>query len=103
MRQQQSPFAEFHRFSAWLFEQTGQTHGISLSRLVELVFRYLTEGKGASPEEIAPVLLRDYRRGGRSDTPNCLRNWLSSSVDLRAAASSTALPARQRRHRGERD
>ncbi len=96
-------FAEFRRFSAWLFEQTGQTHGISLSRLVELVFRYLTEGKGITPEEIAPVLLRDYRRGGRSDMPNCLRNWLSNSADLRTAAGSTALPARQSRHRGERD
>lgn len=98
-----SGFAEFRRFSAWLFEQTGQTHGISLSRLVELVFRYLTEWKGIAPEEITPVLLRDYRRGGRSDTPNCLRNWLSSSADLRTAESSTTLPARQRRHRGERD
>lgn len=93
-------FEEFRRFSAWLFEQTGRTHSLALTRLVELVFCYLTEARGMSPEIIAPVMLQDYRRGNRSDTPKCLRPWLDSdTTQAKAAAhSSESIPKRQRRH-----
>ena len=37
-----------------------------LARLVELVFRYLTERETIPAETIAPILLRDYYRGRRS-------------------------------------
>jgi len=64
-----SPFAAFWRFSAWMHERAGRTHGIALPRLLELVFQYLTTECKQSPEGIAPVLYRDYLRGGRSDVP----------------------------------
>ncbi|MFO0919708.1 MAG: DUF4080 domain-containing protein [Planctomycetaceae bacterium] len=94
-----TPFARFRRFSAWLFEQTGQTYGLPLTRLVELVFRYLTERQSAAPEILAPILLRDYHRGGRSDLPSCLREWVNrDDIVFPRQSSSRALPARQRRH-----
>lgn len=95
-----SPFAEFRRLSAWLFEQTGRTHSLALTRLVELVFRYLTEAHGLPPERIAPILLQDYHRGGRSDLPVCLRPWgaVERTGILHARLTSTGSPKRQTRH-----
>jgi len=95
-----SPFAAFRRFAGWLFAQTGQTHGVALPRLVELVFRYSTEVQGHSAEVIAPVIYRDYLRGGRSDVPRCLLPHLTQ--ERRIAADSHAVSSvgkRQRRHR----
>jgi radical SAM superfamily enzyme YgiQ (UPF0313 family) len=37
-----SPFWEFLPFSDWLYEHTGQTHGIALDRLRQLLAGYLT-------------------------------------------------------------
>ncbi|MDZ4683870.1 MAG: DUF4080 domain-containing protein [Planctomycetaceae bacterium] len=98
-----SPFAEFRRFAAWLFAQTGQTHGVALPRLVELVFRFLTEVRRVSPDEVAPVIYRDYLRGGRSDVPRCLQSHLPE----RQRSLPLSLPARQlkrqRRHQMNRE
>ncbi len=95
-----SPFTEFRRFSAWLFEQTGRTHGVALTRLVERVFRYLTEVDSISGDVIAPIVLRDYHRGGRSDLPACLRPWLRAEAasDTVASRNSPLAPKRQLRH-----
>jgi len=94
-----SPFAAFRRFSGWAFEQTGRTHSLALTRLVELVFDYLTQRNRVAVEAIAPVLLRDYRRGGRSDTPVCLRAKLAKPEQISSVPSETsAKPARQSRH-----
>jgi radical SAM superfamily enzyme YgiQ (UPF0313 family) len=94
-----SPFAEFRRFAAWLFGETGQTHGVALPRLVEFVFRYLTEVVGHLPEDVAPVIYRDYLRGGRSDVPRCLQGHLADESRVLSSPSATS-PAgkRQRRH-----
>ncbi len=99
-----SPFAAFFAFSDWLFAETGQTSGIALPRLLELLFRYLTERAGVSPSVVAETVWRDYQRGGHSDRPACLRPWIGSrnsppSAPL-ASTSKSSLPARQSRHRG---
>ena len=86
-----SPFDEFHQLAIWLFEQERKTHGIPLSRLLELVFRYLVEIKKQAAEEIAASLWRDYQRGGRSDKPHCLRPYLNE------------LTSRERGREGGRD
>jgi radical SAM superfamily enzyme YgiQ (UPF0313 family) len=93
-----SPFASFRRFCNWLHEQTGRTHGIALTQLVKLVFRYLRESLAVAPEEIAPVLLRDYRRGGRSDTPACLREFVATFPPAVRQRATSHLPKRQSRH-----
>ena len=96
----QSPFAGFLAFSDWLYGETDRTSGIALSRLLELLFRYLTEVGGQSPAEVAASLWADYRAGGHSDRPPCLRPWLTvePTTPGRDAAASV-LPERQSRHR----
>lgn len=96
----QSPFAEFRKLAAWLYRSEGQLHGISLSRLVELMLRYLTDEKGLDTAIAGPALWRDYQRGGRSDKPTCLRPF---AVEVNTPAKSpvaSTTPKRQSRRLG---
>jgi radical SAM superfamily enzyme YgiQ (UPF0313 family) len=95
-----SPFTTILAFSDWLYEATGRVHAIALPRLVELVFRYVTEVDGQAPAEVAPVIERDYRRGGRSDRPKCLVPWLRKpEIQPTTPMTVSGLPKRQHRHR----
>ncbi|MEK6262193.1 MAG: hypothetical protein AABP62_26645, partial [Planctomycetota bacterium] len=95
-----SPFAEFRRLSSRLFAREGHANGISLSRMVELLFEYLTQEQGIAPEEVAAAMWRDYQRGGRSDKPACLRPFIdqSTSVNRVRPDKQNHLPKRQARH-----
>jgi radical SAM superfamily enzyme YgiQ (UPF0313 family) len=97
------PFERFLAFSDWLHLASGRTSGISLKRLAEYVFTWLTQQQGQAPAEVAPVIFRDYQRGGKSDLPPFLRPWLSPDTATRV----TAVPVqargarRQARHLAE--
>ncbi|MFM8288262.1 MAG: DUF4080 domain-containing protein [Planctomycetaceae bacterium] len=97
-----SPFAGFLAFSDWLYATAGQTSGIALKRLSELVFRYLTDRQGLAPDLVAPRLWNDYQRGGKSDLPPFLRPHLPGVKPsrVRDATGEPAAPRRQARHVG---
>lgn len=92
----ESPFWRFLDFADWLYECEGRTHSIALTRLVELVFQFLTTVRGCDAGEIAVLLWRDYQRGNRNDCPVCLRGFVAEGVPMRAKRQA-ALP-RQARH-----
>ena len=71
-----SPFASFFRWSEWLHERAGRGDGIALARLMEWLFEYLTNELRQEPVSVANALWRDYQRGGRSDKPSFLREFL---------------------------
>ncbi len=50
---EKSPFTEFSRLSDWLFTKSGRTHAISLVRLAELLFEFLTEVEKLPPQTVA--------------------------------------------------
>lgn len=54
-----SPFAEFLRFSDWLYAQTGQQHGIALNRLARLLETYLTRERGLDAATVGHCLATD--------------------------------------------
>ncbi len=54
-----SPFAEFLRFSDWLYAQTGQPHGIALNRLARLLETYLTRERGLDAATVRKCLETD--------------------------------------------
>jgi radical SAM superfamily enzyme YgiQ (UPF0313 family) len=96
----QSPFEQFMRFSDWLFADTGQTHAISLSRLSELIFNFLTRELAQDPQAVAQVIWRDFQRIGRSDRPAFLKDYVEPA-DTRVVRSGRAIvPSRQVRHLG---
>lgn len=92
-----SPFAEFRCLADWLFQREGQSHGISLSRLVELLFEYLTQEKHFAPSIAGTTIWRDYQRGGRSDKPMCLRPYITEPADIKRSSSTSTVPKRQGR------
>ena len=100
-----SPFAYFRHLATWLFAQAGQAHGIALSRLVELLFEYLTTERGLAPEYVAAALWRDYQRGGRSDKPHVLRPFITEPPPATSASKDRTAtgPKRQGRHHREID
>lgn len=99
-----SPFHAFLAFSDWLFAETRQTHAISLDRLAQHLFRWLTrDAEGdASPATIAESLAQDWRASGQRDLPPWLTPHLPQQVPAAAwsavGRSPTGLPARQARH-----
>jgi len=91
-----SAFEEFSRFSEWLYVASGRTSGISLKRLAELLFRYLTEIQQRDPARVAAAVWNDYQRGGRSDRPPFLRPYLLDEAPARRV-TPIEMP-RQARH-----
>jgi radical SAM superfamily enzyme YgiQ (UPF0313 family) len=96
-----SPFQAFMRFSQWLHGRVGRTDAIALSRLMELLFEFLTAELRLDRAQTAAALWHDYQRGGRSDKPSFLKDLLSGSTPagrLNTRPANRALPKRQARH-----
>ena len=95
-----SPFAEFRSLCTWLFNRDGRSHGIALSRMVELLHEYLTQDCARDAEDVAAALWRDYQRSGRSDKPPCLLTYLNANETeiKRASRRIHAGATRQSRH-----
>lgn len=89
------PFESMWQFSEWLYLAAGRTHSLALTRLLEFVFRYLTEELHQPAADVALPLLRDYRRGGRSDVPPCLRPWIQANPGHATTVPGTEPPARK--------
>ena len=92
-----SPFAKFMELSDALFAKVGASHGIALQRLTELLFDHLRTAANVDPQQAADAIWRDYQRGGRSDRPPFLADWVAPA-DTRAQRNKSVGPARQRRH-----
>jgi hypothetical protein len=79
--------------SDWLFAETGRKHGISLTNLSELLFRYLAECRGVPAVDVAAAIWADYQRVGRSDRPAFLAPYV-----LPADTRKSKPLSRQQRH-----
>jgi hypothetical protein len=96
---QSPPFQGFLRFSEWLYGRTGRTDSIALSRLMELIFEFLTRELRSNCQAAAETLWRDYQRGGRHDKPGFLKHFLSmEKIIIRSPNPKTTLSKRQARH-----
>jgi radical SAM superfamily enzyme YgiQ (UPF0313 family) len=92
-----SPFQAFLRWSDWLYEQTGRTDAIALSRLMNLLFDFLTREVKLTPRDVAEILWRDYQRGGRHDKPGFLCDHLPAETPAPRRERAPTLK-RQARH-----
>jgi radical SAM superfamily enzyme YgiQ (UPF0313 family) len=93
-----SPFEGFMRWSEWLYRKAKRTDGISLLRLMELLFEFLTAERRHDAGEVAAKLWSDYQRGGRHDKPGFLKDHLSQEEPVLGRKSKASLPKRQARH-----
>ncbi len=60
--QNESVYENFYKFGMWIYEQTNSTWQISLERLGELLFLYLTESKKLPPAFVAKEMLEDMMK-----------------------------------------
>jgi hypothetical protein len=98
-RGQPSPFWSFMRWSDWLYARTNRTDSIALNKLMELLFEFLTTELKFRPQDVAPILWRDYQRGGRHDKPAFLKPFLPAEPPVPSPPRKTpTLPKRQTRH-----
>lgn len=93
-----SAFRRFLACSDFLYERTGQTHGIALVRLAELLFAYLTGPRAWPASQVAEALWDDYRHTGHSDRPKFLREYLPDGAATASSFVPADLPQRQARH-----
>lgn len=68
----ESPFAEFQKWTDWIWNSTHQTHALSMSRQFELLFQFAQQTRPDQIEEFARALWSDYLRSGRNDRPDYL-------------------------------
>jgi len=97
---QTSAFDRILQLSDWLYEQEQRRHGISLIRLFERLFEFLTLKHQHPDQIVAETLWSDYTRGSRRDRPAFLKRFELDAPPPRQLATQTA-PARQGRHRDE--
>jgi hypothetical protein len=93
-----APFADFMRFTDWLFARVRRTDTIALLRLMQLLFEFLTRERGVDAAIAAQALWRDYQRGGRRDKPGFLGEYLPRDDEAAATITTPGGPKRQSRH-----
>jgi len=76
----ESVYKNFHNFSLWIFTQTNSTWKISLQRLGELLFTYLTEVKNLKPENVASAMLKDMMKLKGRAVPAYLKPYAKEFV-----------------------
>ena len=92
-----SAFQCLLQLSDWMHEQEQRRYGISLIRLFERLFEFMTRIHHHAEQIVAETLWSDYTRGGRRDRPAFLKGFELPSPPPRESATQT-IPARQGRH-----
>ncbi len=82
---EESVFENFYAFSLWIYEQTDSTWKISLQRLGELLFSYLTEVKQIAAEDVATPMLEDMMKLKGRAVPSYLKPY---ATDFKRSAKS---------------
>jgi radical SAM superfamily enzyme YgiQ (UPF0313 family) len=78
-----SVYETFYNFSQWLYEQTYSTWQISLDRLAQFLFDYLTTIQKLDKQKVADILVADILKVGGRKLPSFLRPFseITSSFD----------------------
>lgn len=68
-------YSGFKFFSEWLYEQTQSTWQISMARMAELLFKFVTEEKNREKEYVASVIIKDILKIEGRKLPPFLREY----------------------------
>ncbi|MCF6282281.1 MAG: DUF4080 domain-containing protein [Candidatus Polarisedimenticolaceae bacterium] len=88
------PFQNFMQLSDWLFETTGQTHKISLNRLIRLLYQGMTELLKVDNEQTLQALHRDFKK---VDYPS-FKIMMAAEPSKDNKSNKSALASRQAQH-----
>ena len=90
----ESVYEKFYAFSLWIYEQTSSTWKISLQRLGELLFTYLTTIKNLNAEDVALKMLEDMMKLKGRAIPSYLKAY-SHKFIINAKQGSSGFNKRQ--------
>ena len=86
--QDESVFENFYAFSLWIYSKTDSTWKISLQRLGELLFVYLTEIKNIDKEIVATNMLKDMMKLKGRAIPSYLKPYIKElKIDAKMGTS----------------
>ena len=94
-------FVNFHALTQWIYGQTQATQGISQTRWVTLLFKYMTEVCSILPEDAARTIIVDYLRSRKEDIPPVLRPYLPQDFrisECKRSLHKDASHIRQEKH-----
>jgi hypothetical protein len=84
-----SVFENFYALSLWIYEQTQSTYKISLDRLGELLFTYLTEVKKQLHPKVASTMAEDMLTLKGRATPKYLQAYIQSKEIVKKQGNSS--------------
>ncbi len=85
---EESVYENFYNFSLWIYAQTQSTWKISLQRLGELLFSYLTEVKELDKKEVALKMLSDMMKLKGRAVPSYLKEYAKEfQIDAKKGSS----------------
>jgi len=90
----ESVFENFYAFSLWIYEQTDSTWKISLQRLGELLFNYLTQEKSLQAQSVADLMLKDMMKLKGRAVPHYLKEY-AHNINIKAKEGSSGFNKRQ--------
>lgn len=94
-----SPFHSFFRFTKWLYENCNSTHSISLDRLAEFLFRFLTEDKGLTIESTLETVCEDFMRIKGRKIPKFIHRIKDDNLlNINTSSKASTFKKRQDRH-----
>ena len=88
LSQEQSVYENFYAFSLWMYTQTDSTWKISLQRLGELLFTYLSEEKDHDPQKVANAMLKDMMKLKGRAVPSYLKPYAQDFIQDAKKGSS---------------
>lgn len=91
----ESVYKNFYAFSMWIYTQTDSTWKISLQRLGELLFNYLTEVKVLEKEVVAHHMLEDMMKLKGRAIPSYLKEF-SDNFTIKAKKGTAGFNKRQK-------
>ncbi len=89
-----SVYESFLAFSNWIYTQTDSTWKISLERLGELLFNYLTQVKAINAATVANAMLEDMLKLKGRALPHYLKPY-ANSINVNAESGTSGFNKRQ--------
>ena len=86
--QSESVYENFYAFGIWMYEQTDSTWKISLQRLGELLFTYLTKVKKLDSQLVATSMLEDMMKLKGRAVPSYLKPYSKEFVSIAKEGTS---------------
>jgi len=91
---QESIYENFYDMCLWMYKQTDSTYKISLQRLGELLFIYLSELKNLDKYEVADVMILDMMKLKGRAVPSYLKAYIKD-INIKSKMGTSGFNKRQ--------